>query len=87
VNPTLVVEVGVHSDSRGDATAELKLSQKRADAILDFLRSKGVQKERISAKGYGATRLLNHCVAGVQCSEEEHAQNRRVEYVVTGTVE
>lgn len=87
VNPALIVEVGVHSDARGDAAAELKLTQKRADAILEFLRSKGVQRERISAKGYGISRLVNHCVAGVQCSEEEHAANRRVEYVVTGTLQ
>jgi outer membrane protein OmpA-like peptidoglycan-associated protein len=81
------VEVGVHSDSRGDADAALKLDQKRANAILDVLRSKGVAKERISAKGYGATHPVNHCVAGVQCTEEEHAANRRVEYVVTGVLE
>ena len=86
-NPTLIVEVGVHSDSRGDADAALKLDQKRANAILDVLRSRGVAKERISAKGYGATHPVNHCVAGVQCSEEEHAANRRVEYVVTGVLE
>ncbi|MEO8068966.1 MAG: carboxypeptidase regulatory-like domain-containing protein [Flavobacteriales bacterium] len=86
-NPTLIVEIGVHSDARGDANAELKLSQKRADAIVDLLKSKGVGRDRISGKGYGATRPVNHCVAGVQCSEEEHAANRRVEYVVTGVVE
>jgi len=83
VNPGVSIEVGVHSDSRGDAAAERKLSQQRADAVLAYLKSKGVAKERVSALGYGNSRLLNHCAPGVQCSEEEHAVNRRTEYTVT----
>ena len=84
VNPTLLFEVAVHEDAQGDATASLKLTQQRADAILEHLRSKGVPKERVTAKGYGSTRLLNHCAAGVQCTLEEQAENRRTEYTVTG---
>jgi outer membrane protein OmpA-like peptidoglycan-associated protein len=83
VNPRLFVEIGVHSDSRGDLVNEQKLSQKRADAILAYLISRGIPKARLTAKGYGATRLLNHCAPGVQCTEAEHAENRRVEYTVT----
>ena len=86
-NPTLIVEVGVHSDARGKADTELVLSQQRATAIVDLLKSKGVARDRISGKGFGTTRPLNHCVAGVQCTEAEHAANRRVEYVVTGVLE
>lgn len=82
VNPAITVEVGVHSDARGDQKKETELTQQRADAIAAYVRGKGVPKERVRAKGYGATRLLNHCVPGVQCSEEEHAQNRRSEYTV-----
>lgn len=84
VNPTLLFEVAVHDDARGDAAASLKLTQQRAEAILEHLRSKGVPKERVTAKGYGSTRLLNHCAAGVQCTPEEQAENRRSEYSVTG---
>jgi hypothetical protein len=83
VNPMVRVEVGVHSDARGDLQAALQLCQKRAEAIATYLRSKGVPKERVVAKGYGATRLLNHCAPGVTCTEEEHAANRRVEWTVT----
>lgn len=83
VNPQLSVEIAVHSDARGDAAAELKLSQKRADAIVAHLRSKGVPKDHLTAKGYGNTRLQNHCAPGVTCTEEEHAENRRSEYVIT----
>lgn len=83
VNPMLNVEIGVHSDARGNATEELKLSQKRADAIVAYLKTRGVNKERLTAMGYGMTRPLNHCGPGVTCSEAEHAVNRRTEYTIT----
>ncbi len=83
VNPSVSVEIGVHSDARGDAAAEQKLSQQRADAVVTYLKGKGIAKERLVGRGYGNTRLLNHCAPGVQCSEEEHGVNRRTEYTVT----
>lgn len=87
VNPDVVIEVGVHDDTRAEPVEALRLAQKRAEAIADHLRAKGVPKNRVKAKGYGITRPLNHCVPGVVCSEEEHAVNRRSEYTVTGLVE
>lgn len=87
VNAGVTVEIGVHSDARGDATAETKLTQDRADAISAYLRGKGVPKERIKARGFGAGRLMNHCAPGVQCSEAEHAVNRRTEYTVTSVAQ
>ena len=54
---------------------------------MTYLREKGVPKERLSAQGYGNSRLLNHCAPGVECSEEEHAVNRRTEYTVVGTMQ
>ncbi len=86
VNPAVQVEVSVHSDARGNLDEELRLSKKRADAIAAYLATKGIPKERVDAKGYGATRLLNHCAPGVQCTEEEHAVNRRTTYMVTAIV-
>ncbi|MBK8947948.1 MAG: PD40 domain-containing protein [Flavobacteriales bacterium] len=83
VNPSLRVELAVHGDARGDGEAQMKLTQKRAQAIVDQLVAKGVPKDRVTAKGYGGMRLVNHCVPGVQCTEAEHAENRRVEYTVT----
>lgn len=82
VNPAITIEIGVHSDARGDQKKQLELTQLRADAIAAYLRGKGVPKDRVRAKGYGTTRLLNHCAPGVQCTEAEHAQNRRSEYTV-----
>ena len=87
VNPTLRIEVAVHSDSRGDAATDRKITQQRADAIKAYLTANGVPGDRIVAKGYGSTRLLNHCVPGVECTEEEHAENRRSTYAVIGTTE
>jgi outer membrane protein OmpA-like peptidoglycan-associated protein len=86
VNPGLQFEVAVHEDARTGADAAMRLSQQRADAILQYLRTKGVPRERVTAKGYGNSRPLNHCEVGVQCSEAEHAENQRVEYTVTGEV-
>ena len=83
VNPALVVEVGVHSDARGDAAALAETSDALARTIVDHLVARGVYKDRLVAKGYGASRLLNQCVPGVQCTEEQHSANRRVEYTVT----
>ncbi len=82
VNPEVVLEVAVHSDARGDLAKELKLSEDRANAVAAYLVGRGVAKERITAKGYGATRLKNHCAPGVTCTEAEHAENRRVEWTV-----
>lgn len=82
VNPQVNVEVGVHSDARDGADAA-RMDQRRADAILEYLVGRGVKRDRLTARGYGISRLKNHCAPGVTCTEAEHAQNRRVEYVVT----
>jgi len=65
--------------SRGNDDYNLKLSQRRADAAVNYLVSKGISRSRLVAKGYGETRLLNHCGNGVNCSEEQHQENRRTE--------
>lgn len=82
VNPALVIEVGVHTDASGAEGTQVPITQKRADAIAAYLTGKGVPGARVVPKGYGNTRPLNHCVAGVVCSPEEHAVNRRSEYRV-----
>jgi hypothetical protein len=42
--------------------------------------NKGIEGKRIKAKGYGETRILNHCTNGEECSDEEHRFNRRTEF-------
>ncbi|MEM6319686.1 MAG: OmpA family protein [Bacteroidota bacterium] len=81
-NPNLSIELSAHTDSRGTAKFNHRLSQKRADAMLQFLLHLGVPKEQITAVGYGEDKLLNHCKDGVRCSESEHLQNKRVELTI-----
>ena len=86
VNPLFKVELAVHTDTRGNTEQLQQLSQRRAQAMMDHLVSKGVPKVRLTARGYGGSQPVNHCIPGVQCSEEEHAENRRNLYTVTGKI-
>ncbi|WP_217651653.1 OmpA family protein [Mariniphaga anaerophila] len=81
-NPTLRIEISAHTDSRMEDQYNMWLSQKRADSVAEYLVQKGIAKERIVAKGYGETRLLNHCANGVICTEKQHLVNRRTEFVI-----
>lgn len=78
-NDNILVELGSHSDSRGNDKSNLELSQKRAESCVNYLISKGVSAKNIIAKGYGETQLVNRCGNGVKCSEAEHQENRRTE--------
>lgn len=81
-NKSLNIEVGAHTDSKGSATANLKLSEERAKVVRAYIVSSGIKAERITAKGYGETKLINHCSDLQECSEKEHAQNRRIEFKI-----
>lgn len=84
-NPGIVVELGSHTDCRASDPYNLNLSQKRAEAAVEYIIKKGkIPQNRIAAKGYGETKLLNKCDDGVVCSELEHAINRRTEIRITG---
>jgi outer membrane protein OmpA-like peptidoglycan-associated protein len=83
-NPGLTVELGSHTDSRGNDEYNMALSDKRAAAAVAYIVSEGVDSVRISSKGYGESQLVNRCKNGVTCSEEEHQQNRRTELRITG---
>jgi len=76
------VEIATHTDSRSSDSYNMKLSQKRAEAIVTYLVTSGIAKERLVAKGYGETMLINRCANGVNCSEEEHQANRRTEFTI-----
>lgn len=81
-NPSVKMELAAHTDSRGNAEKNRELSQSRAQSAVDYLVSKGVDASRLVAKGYGESKLRNHCADGVECTEEEHQINRRVEIKV-----
>lgn len=78
-NPSITIELGSHTDCRGEDDYNLWLSESRANSALTYLTEKGVGKERMTGKGYGETQLLNHCDDNVPCKEGEHALNRRTE--------
>lgn len=79
VNDNIKVELSSHTDSRASKSYNQTLSQKRAQSCVDYLIEKGIAKDRIIAKGYGESQLLNQCSDGVECSEDEHQRNRRTE--------
>lgn len=78
--PSLKVEIGGHTDSKGSDAYNLKLSQRRADAVRAYLISKGAKSEQIIAKGYGESQLL----IKPETSEDDRELNRRVEFKVVG---
>lgn len=84
-NPDLQIEIGSHTDSRGSDAYNLKLSQARAQSVVDYLITKGVEQIRLQAKGYGETKPVNSCVNGANCSEEEFQKNRRTTFRVVSS--
>ncbi|MBK7936343.1 MAG: OmpA family protein [Lewinellaceae bacterium] len=83
-NPGMSVELGSHTDSRGDDPYNMELSHKRALSAVAYIVGEGVDSARISARGYGESQLANRCRNGIECSEDEHQQNRRTELRITG---
>ena len=84
-NPDLLVEISSHTDARGTDEYNLDLSQRRADAVVNWLVQHGIARERLTGRGYGETRPVNHCVDGVPCTEEEYQMNRRTEFRIIGS--
>lgn len=80
--PEIIIECGSHTDSRASSNYNTWLSERRAKRIVDYIISKGISPDRIYEKGYGETNLVNNCKDGVKCSDSEHEQNRRTEFVV-----
>lgn len=81
-NPQIKIELGSHTDSRAADAYNLDLSQRRAEAAVNYMVSEGIAKNRIRARGYGETQLVNDCANDVPCTEDQHQQNRRTEFKV-----
>jgi outer membrane protein OmpA-like peptidoglycan-associated protein len=71
------IEVAGHTDQQGDDASNMKLSEARANAVVAALSERGVPKERMTAKGYGETKLLDQ-----GSSSDALAKNRRIEFTV-----
>jgi outer membrane protein OmpA-like peptidoglycan-associated protein len=80
--PKLIIEGGSHTDVRGTSGYNLDLSTRRANSTVSYIINHGIDASRITAKGYGESQPANHCLQGVRCSDEEHRQNRRTEFVI-----
>ena len=80
--PFLVVEVGGHTDSKGSAVYNKTLSEKRAKNAHNYLVNQGVNPSQLKEKGYGEEQPKNKCRDGVRCSNDMHAENRRIEFKV-----
>jgi outer membrane protein OmpA-like peptidoglycan-associated protein/Tol biopolymer transport system component len=86
-NPTLKIEIGGHTDTRGDDKANLTLSQDRANSVVEYLIAKGIDTKRLTAKGYGETKpkFTDAEIEKLTTEKEKeaaHQENRRTEYKI-----
>ena len=78
--PNMVIMSKAHTDNRGSAEYNLSLSDRRAKATVQYVLTKGIAPERISGQGYGEGQPKVNC--GENCTEEQHAANRRIEFII-----
>ncbi|MCW1148621.1 OmpA family protein [Flavobacterium lacisediminis] len=81
-NPDMKIDVRAHTDSRASKKYNMTLSTNRAKSTVDYLVQNGIDRSRLTSKGYGETQLVNGCSDGVDCTEEEHQLNRRSEFII-----
>jgi outer membrane protein OmpA-like peptidoglycan-associated protein len=79
-NPSMVIFVKSHTDSKGGDDYNLKLSERRAQSTVQYLISKGISQGNISGKGFGSTEQKIKC--GTNCTEQQDSQNRRSEFLI-----
>ncbi|MCD6542911.1 MAG: OmpA family protein [Flavobacteriaceae bacterium] len=79
-NPNLIIEASAFTDSQGSGAYNLQLSKRRAKAAVEYLKSKGIDAQRIRSRGYGEEKLVNECVNGIECDDSKHQMNRRTEF-------
>ena len=83
-DPDYIVEIGSHTDSRGSNRFNMSLSQRRAEAVVDWLVDKGISRERLVPRGYGEKKNVNKCANYIPCGEADHQMNRRTEFKIVG---
>ena len=81
INPQIRIQLGSHTDCRGNEAYNQVLSQRRAQSAIEYLIGKGIQPGRMVARGYGETEPAATCVCS-RCTEEEHQQNRRTTFKI-----
>jgi len=88
-NPSVKIEISGHTDFRGDTKLNQELSQNRANSVVTYLVSRGIDKNRLEAKGYGSTqpKIAKEQIEAMSSNEEKekaHQLNRRTEYKIIG---
>jgi len=85
-HPTMIVELGSHTDCRSSFEFNQRLSERRAKSSADYIKKRITNPKRISGKGYGETKLINRCECELKvlsdCTEAEHQKNRRTEFII-----
>tara|TARA_R110002073_G_scaffold108336_2_gene243328 strand:- start:11620 stop:13203 length:1584 start_codon:yes stop_codon:yes gene_type:complete len=80
--PKIIVQIRAHTDSRGNDKYNMNLSNERAITAMQWIVKKGTDKNRIFAAGFGESELLNECRNEINCSDEKHEINRRIDFVI-----
>ena len=78
----VAVAIESHTDMRGSKSNNQDLSERRAQAVTNYLISKGVNPSQLTGNGFGETKLTNRCSDGVSCTEAQHRANRRTTFRV-----
>jgi len=81
-NENIRIELRSHTDSRGSNSSNIRLSRQRAKVAEDYIKERISNPDRVTSRGYGESQLVNKCEDGVRCSEEEHQENRRTEFII-----
>ncbi len=85
-NPGMKVELGSHTDDRGTESYNLKLSQRRANSVVNYIVAKGINQSRIKGTGYGKSQLIHKGLGGLKCTPEQNRENRRTEIFIPGFI-
>lgn len=83
-NPEIIIEIGSHTDARGSKNYNNRLSQRRAESVVRWLGTRGIERDRMIPIGYGETKTVNNCKDFVPCNERDHQLNRRTEFKIIG---
>ena len=85
--PTMTIDIRSHTDCRATYAYNETLSENRAQSTRQYLIDNGISSDRLTAKGYGESQLVNDCgcepTNASSCSEAEHQLNRRSEFIIT----
>nr|MBC8344068.1 OmpA family protein [Bacteroidota bacterium] len=84
-NPSIIAEISSHTDSKGTESYNERLSQRRAQSVVDYLIKNGIEKERLQAKGYGENQpIAQNTNPDGSDNPMGRQKNRRTEFRVIG---